>query len=414
MSLALSITVIIFLFLMSCFFSATQTALFSLSKIDKKRLKKMYPHLSKLVFTSLEKPRRTLITLLIGNLLVNTLSASMVTIFILNAWGADRLGLGLALYTICLILFCEIIPKIIASQRNELLSIVGAIPLRFLRIVFWPLHFSTEMILKGVYKVLKIEKKKEASEHVSEEELKTLVTIGEEEGIFDEQETQMMQKLFELGERPVKEIMVPRVDMKAIDIEDSEDEHIELMKSCHFSHFPVYQDSPDHILGVISVQDYLLSEERNLEKVLTQPLFVPETKRIDELLTEFKNSTSQFCICVDEYGGTAGVVTQEDVLEEIFGEYHDEYATVVNLIRPFATQAHLVEAKIPMTDFCDFFDVLIEPEEAATLGGYILEQLGRVAKIGDVIETENLKMKIQKVVRRRILTVIVQKDKKWN
>jgi putative hemolysin len=414
MSVVFSITVIIVLFVLSCFFSATETALFSLSKIDKKRLKKKYPHLSKLVFISLEKPRRTLITLLIGNLLVNTLSASVATVFILKVWGVNRLGLGLAIYTVTLILFCEIIPKIVASQRNELLSVIGAIPLRFFRIIFWPLQYSTEMILKGVYKALKIEKKKEATEHVSEEELKTLVTIGEEEGVFDEQETQMIQKLFELGERPVKEIMVPRVDMKAIDIEDSEEEHIELMRSCHFSHFPVYQDSPDHILGVISVQDFLLSTERNLEKMITQPLFVPETKRIDELLTEFKSSTSQFCICVDEYGGTAGVVTQEDVLEEIFGEYYDEYAKVENPIRPFGTQAHLVEAKIAMADFCDFFDVDIEPEEATTLGGYILEQLGRVAKTGDVVETQDLKMKIQKVVRRRILTVIIWKDKKWN
>lgn len=371
----------------------------------------MYPHLSKIVLKHLERPRRTLITLLIGNLLVNTLSASLATLLIMRVWGAESLGLGMLIYTIALIIFCEIIPKIVASQKNELLSIIGALPLRFLRIAFWPFQFSTEMILKGVYKMLKIEKKKEATEDVSEEELKTLVTIGEEEGVFDEQETQMIQKLFELGERPVKEIMVPRVDMKAIDVEDEENEQIELMKECHFSHFPVYKDSPDHILGVISVQDFLLSDRRDLEAMVTQPLFVPETKRIDELLAEFKTSESEFCICVDEYGGTAGVVTQEDVLEEIFGEYYDEYAQVENPIRPFGTKAHLVEAKIPMTDFCDFFDVDIEPEEAATLGGFILEQLGRVARIGDVVESEGLIFKIQKVVRRRILTVIVRKEK---
>lgn len=408
MYLILHILFLVVLLALSGFFSGTETALFSLSNIDRKRLRRKYPQLARLVLDHLKHPRRTLLTLLIGNIIVNTLATSTVTLLVLQFWHPRHLGAAMALYALLFIVFCEIVPKVLAARKNILMSILGSYPLRFFDILFKPFRALAEMLANFIERVLKLEKV-EHRESVSEDDLKTLVKVGEEHGVFDGQERYMMQKLFELGERPVKEIMVPRVDMRALDVEDSPEEHIETIKKYHFSYFPVYKDSPDHILGYVSIQEYLLSGQSDLERFLKQPLFVPETKRIDELLEEFRKTSQEFCICVDEYGGTAGIVTLEDILEEIFGEYYDEYAKVENPIRFFGKNEYLVNAKIPLSDFCDFFHVEIEPEEAATLGGLILEELGEVPKQGASLVTHGFEVRIQKVVRQRILTVIVKK-----
>lgn len=393
---------------LSGFFSGTETALFSLSNIDRKRLRRKYPQLARLVLDHLKHPRRTLLTLLIGNILANTLATSVMTLLVLKYWDVEKVGLVMAVYALLFIIFCEIVPKVVAARKNILMAILGSYPLRFFDVLFKPFRTVAEVISNQIEGILKLEKT-EFQDLVSEDDLKTLVKVGEEHGIFDGQERYMMQKLFELGERPVKEIMVPRVDMRALDVEDSTDEHIETIQKYHFSYFPVYKDSPDHILGFVSVQEYLLNEKRDLEPFLKQPLFVPETKRIDEVLEELRRASLEICICVDEYGGTAGIVTLEDILEEIFGEYYDEYAKVENPIRFFGKNEYLVDAKIPILDFCDFFHVEIEPEEAATLGGLIMEELGEVPKAGATFTMHGFEVRVQKVVRQRILTVIVKK-----
>ncbi len=345
-------------------------------------------------------------TLLIGNILVNTLAVSFVTLLVMRHLGGAALGWAMALYTFFLIVFCEILPKIVAARQNQRIAALSAIPLKFLAVIFGPISFFMHLVTHRM--MAPVSEKKDKHDSVSEEELKTLVKIGEEEGVFDGQERYMIQKLFDLGERPVKEIMTPRVDMVALDVDDPIEKHTELVKAYHFSHFPVFKDSPDHILGVISVHEYLLLEKPELQSLMKQPLFVPETKRIDELLEELRKRDEVFCVCVDEYGGTAGVVTLEDILEEIFGEYYDEYETVVNPIRPLGHQEYIVDAKISVADFEEFFHVELETEEAATLGGFILEKMGKVPKQGDVLEAPQLQIRIQKVIRQRILGVTVR------
>ncbi len=399
--------ILLLLSLASGFFSAVETALFSLTRIENKRLEQRHPHLARAVKDHLQHPRRTLMTLLIGNILVNTLAVSFATLLVLRHFGGETLGWAMALYTFFVIVFCEILPKIVAARQNQRIAALSAIPLRFFAILFWPLSFLMHLVTHRM--MAPASERKDKHDPVSEEELKTLVKIGEEEGVFDGQERYMIQKLFDLGERPVKEIITPRVDMVALDIDDPIEKHTELVKEYHFSHFPVYKDSPDHILGVISVHEYLLSDSPKLEVLMKQPFFVPETKRIDELLEELRKRDEVFCVCVDEHGGTAGVVTLEDILEEIFGEYYDEYEKVVNPIRPLGHQEYIVDAKISVADFEEFFHVELETEEAATLGGFILEKMGKVPKPGEILETPELQIRIQKVIRQRILGVTVRK-----
>ena len=220
----------------------------------------------------------------------------------------------------------------------------------------------------------------------------------------------MIQKLLDLGERPVKDIMTPRTDLIGLDIEESAEKHEELIKKYHFTRLPVFQGSLDHILGVVESQNYLLQEPLpDVKKVMREPLFVPESKRIDNLLETFRIKNEYFAVCVDEFGGTAGVVTQEDILEEIFGEFYDEYEKVENPIRRMGDDIYLVEGKLPIQEFNDFFSAHLIAEEAATLGGYLFEKMGVVPSKGSTLNTEQFDFTIQDMVRQRIHLVTVRR-----
>ncbi len=407
MHLLFNALTLLVLFILSGFFSGSETALFSLSKLDKRRLAEKYPRMTHWVNQQIEHPRRTLLTILIGNHGVNTLATAVATLMTLEFLGKQWLSAALSLFTLFLILFCEIFPKIIAVRKNIFISVLIAPPLRIFSIILYPvrrvLRLATDWILKVI-----IPDKREHPDKISEEELKTLVKIGEEEGVLDRDERRMLQKLLMLGERPVKDIMTPRIDLAALNIADPAAKHIEMFRRYHFSQFPVYQNTTDNILGVVAVQDYMLSADQNLQALLKQPLFVPETKRIDDLLSDFLKKDQSHAVCVDEYGGTAGIVTLEDILEEIFGEFYDEYAKPENPVRPYGRNEHLVEAKISLADFNEYFSTHLESEESATLAGFILEKMGEVPEKGKLLDLRECEFRINDVIRNRIKSVIVR------
>ena len=409
MNTPLHLLVLGVLFLLSFFFSASETALFSLSKLDKRTLKEQYPHLSRWIFEHLEKPRKTLATVLIGNLFVNSLATATVTLLVLRLSGNAGLGAWMAVFTVFLIIFCEMFPKILAVRARIKVALFVSLPLKFFAALFAPfrvlMRFATDRILS-----LLVHEKIEQSDMISERELKVLVRIGEEEGVLGGQERHMIQKLLDLGERPVKDIMTPRTDLVGLDIEESSERHEELIRKYHFNRLPVFQGSLDHILGVVESQNYLLQEPRpDVKQVMKESLFVPESKRIGDLLEMFQIKSERFAVCVDEFGGTAGVVTQEDILEEIFGEFYDEYAKVENPIRRMGEDLYLVEGKVSLQEFNEFFSSHLVAEEATTLGGYLFEKLGVVPVKGTVLNTEWFDFMIQDMVRQRIHQVTVRR-----
>lgn len=407
MSLLLSLSALAFLFLLSGFFSGTETALFSLSKIERRRLTENHPHLAKRVTFHLEHPRRALITILIGNMVVNTLASAIATLIVYETWGSRWLGLAMAGFTLALILFGEITPKVLAVRKNEALALLSGLALEIFAILFYPIRRAARFISDWILSFL-VREKMNQPDLMSEAELKALIKIGEEEGVLDREERYMIQKIFELGERPVKAIMTPRIDLAALNVDDPPEKQIEIIQKYHFSHMPVYKNSKDHILGVISVQDYVLNENRDITAILKQPLFVPETKRIDDLLEEFRRKGQSFAVCVDEHGGTAGIVTQEDILEEIFGEFYDEYAKVENPIRSLGHGEFIVDAKISLADFNEYFSTHLKAGEASTLGGFILEKMGEVPEKGKYVKIPECDIRINDMIRQRIHTVIVR------
>ena len=409
MNIAWHLVILGVLFLLSFFFSASETALFSLSKLDKRKLKEQNPHLSKWIFEHLNEPRKTLGTLLIGNLAVNSLATATVTLLVLKIFGETRLSMILAAFTVFLIVFCEMFPKILAVRSRVKMAMWVSLPLRFFVVLFAPFRILMRSVTDRILSFL-VHEKIEQSDMISEKELKVLVNIGEEEGVLGGQERHMIQKLLALGERPVKDIMTPRTDLVGLDIEEPSEKHEELIRKYQFTRLPVFQGSLDHVLGIVESQNYLLQEPRlDVRRVMREALFVPESKRIDELLETFRAKNENLAVCVDEFGGTAGVVTQEDILEEIFGEFYDEYAKVENPIRRLGEDLYLVEGKVNLQEFNNFFSAQLAAEEATTLGGYLFERMGVVPVKGAVFNTESFDFVIQDMVRQRIHQVMVRR-----
>jgi len=409
MNLTLNLAALVMLFVLSGFFSSSETALFSLSKLDRRKLKEQFPSLSRWIFELLEKPRRTLGTILIGNLVVNTLTTAVVTLLVVEYLGEEKLGIAMSGFTVIFIIACETLPKIIAVRSKVRLSLLTAPPLKFFAFVFTPLRLFMRYVTEKVLSVI-VREKIDQSDKISESELKVLVKIEEEEGVLGGQERFMIQKLLDLGERPVKDIMTPRTDVVGLDIAGDAEMHAEIIRKNHYRHMPVYEGSLDNILGAVTCLDYLLLEPKlPVREVMRKVLFVPESKRIDDLLETFRMQNERFAVCIDEYGGTAGIVTQEDVLEEIFGEFYDEYAKVDQPIRQLETGTFVVEGKLPLQDFNEYFLSRLASEDASTVGGFLLEKMGVVPLHGAKYETEDFEFVIQSMIRHRIQHVLVRR-----
>ncbi len=407
MTEGLPLLLLVGLLILSSFFSASETALFSLTRIEIRRILENHPRRGQLVSDLLTHPRRALNTLLIGNNFVNTAAAAIATLVALRLLGPGGGGLAVGLFTIFLIFACEVMPKVFAVRKNETVALFSAPLLEIISAVLFPLRRLIQSISDWILGFI-LREHKESSGLLSSHELKMLVKIGEEEGILNREERRMIQKLFELGEKPVRSIMTPRTDLVALDLDAPWEKQLETIKNYHFTYFPVYQGSLDQIVGVISTQEVVLSGQKSLQKFLKPPYFVPDVKLIDALLKDFQKTKDRFAVCVDEFGGTAGVVTLEDVLEEIFGEFYDEYSKTESLIRDLGMGEYLVEAKIPLAQFNEFFHTDLHSKEAETLGGFILEKMGRVPRKGDTLDLPYFSFRIQDMARQRILKVLVR------
>lgn len=398
------------LFLLAAFFAGTETALFSLTRIERRRLLDRHPRLGKLVTDLLTHPRRALVTLLIGNNVVHIAAAAITTLMALRFFDPKGVSAVVALFTVALIFFGEMVPKLFAVRNNESVAVASAPLLEVIAGLLFPLRRLIQGVSDGILGFL-VRGKKETSQLISAEELKVLVKIGEEEGILDRQERRMIQKLFELGERPVRSIMTPRTDLVALCLSDPWEKQLEKMKSFHFSSFPVYQESLDQIAGKVSTQEVILAGERDLAKFVKPVVYVPDLKRIDELLRDFQKTGDRFAVCVDEFGGTAGAVTLEDILEEIFGEFYDEYAKAEQPIRELGEGEYLVDAKISLAQFNEFFHARLRSKETETLSGFVLEKMGRVPKKNDVLELADFTFRIHELARQRILKIAVRRKR---
>ena len=408
MELVSSFLVILVLLFCSGFFSGSETSLFSLNKIERRRIQEKHPFIGKVVEDLLARPRRTLITILVGNMFVNTLATVIFTMMSVRLFGEIGISISIVFFTLILLMFGEIMPKVFAISNNTLISELSAVALNIIAKIIFPIRFMVRSITDKTLSFL-IKGVHAKTDLMSEEELKALVRIGEEEGVLKKGEVRMISRLIDFGQRPVKQIMTPTNEFVAFDIDKGAEVLTQLIKKSQYTQIPVFQGTIDNFLGVIPTQEFMLNQTQDFKTFIQPPDFIPETKPIDELLVEFKLKNKRSAICVDEYGSVSGLVTFEDVLEEIFGEFHDEYAQVESLVKEIKSGEYVVLAKITLHELHDKLGISLESESSETLNGWILEELGRIPSYNESFWYQGIHFQIMEVLKRKIHKVIIRK-----
>lgn len=400
------IGLLVILLIGSGFFSASETALMSLSRIKIRHMEEDGVRGAKLVSSLLENSNRLLSSILVGNNIVNIAATSISTSLFITLWGEQGVAAATALMTVLVLIFGEITPKTISANSPEKVSIFVAKPIKVFMVILSPIVWVFNVITKVIFKLLGVDDDG-VKPFITEEELKTMVNVSHEEGVLEMEEREIINNVFEFGDMQAKEAMVQRLDMIAIDLEDSYDEIIELFKQEKLSRMPVYEETIDDIIGILNIKDIIfLSDEEienfDIKQYIRDPFFTYEFKKITQLLEEMKREKSQMAIVVDEYGGTAGLITIEDLVEVIVGDIEDEYDEEEDEIQVISPTEYLVEGSTKISDVNEILDIELESEEFDSIGGYIIGYIKHIPEENELIEVDGIKFNIESVDKNRI------------
>jgi gliding motility-associated protein GldE len=407
----LKLVVLGILLILSGFFSGSETALISLNKF---RLKKLIDEGQKNALTLeklLKHPNKMLAAILIGNNLVNVAIAAIMTSMAIEFFGSTGVGIATGLATLLILIFGEVIPKSFATKNAEKLSLWVAKPVNLSVILFSPIVWFFSILTDLVLKVTGGEKR---YHFVSEEELKLLMDLGAEEGVIEEEEKEMIRGVFEFGDTTVREIMTQRTDINRVDVTKSFTEVLEFVIGTGHSRIPVYENNIDNIIGLLYAKDlfqHIKDKNRfNLKKFTRPPFFVPETKKLDDLFREMRAKKVQIAIVLDEYGGTAGLVTLEDLLEEIVGEITDEYDVEEHPVQIIDENTIIVDGKMPIDEVSELLNLKLEKDGQESIGGLVISLFDRIPRENDSIKNGGLEFIIEEMIGKRILKVKIKNE----
>jgi CBS domain containing-hemolysin-like protein len=402
------LVVLFVLLLLSGFFSSAETALFSISRAKAVHLAKEKGLVNLLIKKMKDDHHRLLSTILIGNNVVNIGASALATAVTIKLVSHNAVGIATGIMTFLILIFGEIFPKSIATRNNILIARLVIIPLYWLSILFAPIIFMLNFIPKLIGKVWK-------KPQVTEEELMTFVEVVEEEGGIEEDEKELIHNIFEFDDTSASEIMTPRADMFVINADEKLDPE-EIIRS-GFSRIPVIEEDIDHVIGILNVKDLFMhqvtsSAPAEARDVMREPYFVPENKKLDDLLKVFKRRKQHMAVVVDEHGGVSGLITLEDALEEIVGEIIDETDIVEAHIVKLAENEWMVLGKSEIDDVNEKLQMNIpDTREYDTFSGYVLDQIGRIPKEREEIRLGDFSLTVKEMDGTRIKEYIVKKRK---
>ena len=410
-SAAGQIIVLIILLLLSAFFSSAETALTTANKIKMRSLAEDGDKQAETVLEVTDNSSKMLSAILIGNNIVN-LSASALTTTISYQLGGPYVALATAIITILILIFGEIVPKTIANIHAESMSLKYAFPIKLIMIVVTPISIVINAMARVILFILRVDPNAK-TDTLTEDELRTLVDVGHEDGVIEEEEREMINNVFDLGDAKAKDVMVPVVNVTFADVENTYKELLEIFREDKYTRLPIYEETTDNVIGTINMKDLLLfdnTKEFHIRDILREAHFTYEHKSISELLVEMRTSAFNIAIVLDEYGETAGLITLEDILEEIVGEIHDEYDEneeneVFQEINKFE---FIIEGSMSLDDVNDRINTELESEDYDSLGGYIIEHLDRLPDEKDEIITDDqIRMVVDSMEKNRVEKVHV-------
>ncbi len=399
------IIVLIVLLLLSGFFSSAETSLVACSRIKIRSLADDGNKRAKTLMKVYDNDAKMLSAILIGNNLVNTFAASIASMVALSFGGGAAVSIATFIITFLILVFGEITPKTIATQNSEKLALAFAPVILFLMKILTPVIWFINLFSACILKILGVGKNTGPS--MTESELRTIVDVSHEEGVIEEDEKEMINNVFDLGDAIAKDVMVPRVYVVMADVNSSYEDLIRLFREEQFTRIPIYEDNVDNIIGLINMKDLLLYEDLDhfdIRRILRKPYFTVENKNVSDLLMEMKKSTFNLAIVLDEYGEVAGIVTVEDIVEEIVGEVQDEYdAHETDNIKKIDDHTYDVKGFINLHDLNDELHLNLDSEDFDSIGGLIIDRLGRLPQLNDQVTLENgIILQVKKIDKNRI------------
>lgn len=409
-SVPIQAVTIVLMILLSAFFSSAETAMTTVNRIRIQALMEQGDKRAIILDKVISNSSKMLSTILIGNNIVNISASSLVTTLTIQVLGNVYVGAATGALTLIILLFGEITPKTLAALHAEKIALSYAKIIYFLTIILTPVVFIVGKLGNGVMYLLRVDPNAKANP-MTEHELRTLVNVSQEDGVIEREEKQMIYNVFDFGDSTAKDVMIPRIDMTFVDINATYNELMEIFREDMHTRFPVYEENTDNIIGIINIKDLILypkNQEFSIQNILREPYFTYEYKRTADLMVEMRKASVNLAIVLDEYGSTAGLVTLEDLLEEIVGEIRDEYdedeEEDLKEIQPGKEYIALGSAKLD--DINEALSIHLESEDYDSVGGYIIEQLDSLPSQGQSVTLENgIRLVVDELDKNRIEAV---------
>ena len=400
---------LIILVLLSAFFSSAETSLTTVNRVRLKTLAEEGNRRAKTALEVLDKYGKMLSAILIGNNIVNLSASALATTLAIHIH--FTVGIATAILTVVVLIFGEIVPKNMAMINSEKMALLYASMISGLMKLLTPLIFVIDSLAKGIMKLFRVDADKKTA--MTENELRTYVEVGHEDGVIESEEREMIYNVFDFGDAVAKDVMIPRIDMVTVDKEATYEEVMEVFKDCMYTRIPVFEEDKDNIIGLINIKDFILVEDKakfKISDILRQAYYTYEFKKTADLLVEMRQKCFNVAFVLNEYGGTAGMITLEDLLEEIVGEIRDEYdSDEEQLIQKMQDRTYLVEGSMKLSDINDELGTDLQSEDYDSIGGLIIEHLDRVPEDGaQIVTDQGIRLQVQGVSQNRILKVIME------
>lgn len=399
---------LIILVFLSSFFSSAETALTTVNKIRMRSMADEGNKRAQTVVSVTDDPGKMLSAILIGNNIVNISASALATTWTTKVFGSQYIGYCTGILTLVILITGEVTPKTLATIRSESMSLFFAPIISFLMWLFTPVIWIINNVSMVLLFLMRVNPKdKQAA--ITETELRTIVEVSHEEGVIETQEKKMINNVFDFGDSQARDVMIPRIDMKFADIDNTYQEIIEIFRKEKYTRLPVFEGTTDNVVGIINVKDLLLydnHEDFNVRDILREPYYAYEFKKTSELMDELRKTSNNISIVLDEYGSTVGMITLEDLLEEIVGDIRDEYDDdEKDLIEKIGEGEYIVAGMTKLDDLNELLDIELESEEYDSIGGLVIELLDRLPEEGDTVFAQGYEFRVNVVEKNRIESV---------
>lgn len=406
----IQITVLALLIMLSAFFSSAETALSTVSKVKIRTLVEQGDKRAATLQKVLDRYSKMLSAILIGNNIVNISASSLATSMVIRLYGNVYVGLATGVLTIVVLLCGEIVPKNWAMLNNEKIALFyGGIIFGLMQILT-PVIYIVDKLSGGIMKLLRIDINQKAA--MTESELRTYVEVSHEDGVIESEEREIIYNVFDFSDALAKDIMIPRIDMVTVDVNSSYEDLLGIFRESMYTRIPVYEGEKDNIIGIINVKDFLLVEDRNAFRIsdyMREAYYTYEYKKTADLMLEMRECTANVALVLNEYGAAVGMITLEDLLEEIVGEIRDEYdEDEKELIQEVGERQYLVEGGMKLSDINDVLGTSLESDDYDSIGGIIIELLDRLPEVEEEVITDiGIHLKVTEMHQNRIEKVLM-------